>query len=83
MPEIDGLDILRYVRSNAQLADLPVISEWQPAGPLQDRLQQHQHCRDAGSVQRHSNRYSHHLQQQQHICSMLLMACKASCCPAT
>lgn len=27
MPEVDGLDILRYVRSNTQLADLPVISE--------------------------------------------------------
>jgi CheY-like chemotaxis protein len=27
MPDVDGLDILRYVRSNAQLADLPVISE--------------------------------------------------------
>uniref|UniRef100_A0A383VI30 Response regulatory domain-containing protein n=1 Tax=Tetradesmus obliquus TaxID=3088 RepID=A0A383VI30_TETOB len=25
MPDVDGLDILRYVRSNAQLADLPVI----------------------------------------------------------
>jgi CheY-like chemotaxis protein len=29
MPDVDGLDILRYVRSNAQLADLPVISECQ------------------------------------------------------
>lgn len=29
MPEVDGLDILRYVRSNTQLADLPVISECQ------------------------------------------------------
>lgn len=27
MPEVDGLDILRYVRSNIQLAGLPVISE--------------------------------------------------------
>lgn len=28
MPEVDGLDILRYVRSNTLLEDLPVISEW-------------------------------------------------------
>lgn len=27
MPEVDGLDILRYVRSNTLLEDLPVISE--------------------------------------------------------
>jgi CheY-like chemotaxis protein len=27
MPEVDGMDILRYVRSNIQLADLPVISK--------------------------------------------------------
>lgn len=28
MPDVDGLELLRYVRSNQQLADLPVISEW-------------------------------------------------------
>lgn len=28
MPEVDGLDLLRYVRSNTQLVDLPVISEY-------------------------------------------------------
>jgi CheY-like chemotaxis protein len=28
MPDVDGLDILRFVRANATLADLPVISEW-------------------------------------------------------
>jgi CheY-like chemotaxis protein len=27
MPEVDGLDILRYVRSNTQLEGLPVISK--------------------------------------------------------
>lgn len=27
MPEVDGLDILRYVRGNTLLEDLPVISE--------------------------------------------------------
>lgn len=27
MPEVDGLDILRFVRTNAALAELPVISE--------------------------------------------------------
>jgi CheY-like chemotaxis protein len=27
MPEVDGLDILRYVRGNILLSDLPVISE--------------------------------------------------------
>lgn len=27
MPEVDGLDLLRFVRSNSALADLPVISE--------------------------------------------------------
>lgn len=27
MPEVDGLDILRYVRTNTLLEDLPVISE--------------------------------------------------------
>jgi CheY-like chemotaxis protein len=29
MPEVDGLDILRYVRSNTLLEDLPVISEYE------------------------------------------------------
>jgi hypothetical protein len=32
MPEVDGLDILRYVRGNILLSDLPVISEWAVAG---------------------------------------------------
>lgn len=33
MPEVDGLDILRYVRSNTQLEDLPVISKQQLLPP--------------------------------------------------
>lgn len=28
MPEVDGLELLRYVRSNNELTDLPVISEY-------------------------------------------------------
>jgi hypothetical protein len=28
MPDVDGLELLRYVRSNQQLDDLPVISEF-------------------------------------------------------
>lgn len=28
MPEVDGLELLRYVRSNNELSQLPVISEW-------------------------------------------------------
>lgn len=34
MPDVCGLELLRYVRSNQQLADLPVISERaRAAGP--------------------------------------------------
>lgn len=28
MPEVDGLELLRFVRSNEELSNLPVISEW-------------------------------------------------------
>ncbi len=29
MPQVDGIELLRYVRSHKELADLPVVSEWQ------------------------------------------------------
>lgn len=28
MPEVDGLEVLKYVRANEVLKDLPVVSEW-------------------------------------------------------
>lgn len=35
MPEVDGLDILRYVRNNTLLEGLPVISKYTAPAPLQ------------------------------------------------
>jgi hypothetical protein len=32
MPDVDGLELLRYVRSDDKLRDLPVISEWRWKG---------------------------------------------------
>jgi hypothetical protein len=28
MPEVDGLEVLKYVRANEVLKDLPVVSKW-------------------------------------------------------
>jgi hypothetical protein len=36
MPDVDGLELLRFVRANAQLDALPVISE-RPRGPRRSR----------------------------------------------
>jgi hypothetical protein len=33
MPEVDGLEVLKYVRANEVHRDLPVVSEWRRAVP--------------------------------------------------